>query len=68
METYIKDMLPEEDKLVKLWCINKKNGRRAYGEYKIMSRDGITLNWCGRDGRLAHELIDTWTPETWEKL
>ena len=37
METYIKDMLPEEDKLVKVWCINKENGRRAYGEYKIMS-------------------------------
>ena len=29
METYIKDMLPEEDKLVKVWCINKENGRRA---------------------------------------
>ena len=68
METYIKDMLPEEDKLVKVWCINKENGRRAYGEYKIMSRDGTTLNWCNRAGCVAHELIDTWTPETWEEL
>lgn len=68
MEFYIKDMLPEEDKLVKVWCVNKESGRRAYGYYKITSKDGITLNWCNRDGFVAQELIDTWTPETWEKL
>lgn len=68
METYIKDMLPEEDKLVKVWCVDKESGRRAYGYYKIVSRDGITLNWCDKTGHLAYELIDTWTPETWEKL
>lgn len=67
MEISVKDRLPEEGKMVRVWC-RSRSGRRAWGEYKILAKDGITLYWCDRRDNIATELLHEYTPETWEKL
>lgn len=66
MEISVKDKLPEENKLVRVWCTNKE-GRKGWGEYKILVEDGITLNWCYSNGGIATELLTEWKPESWEE-
>lgn len=66
MKYLIKDKLPKEGKLVKVWC-SDKDGNIGWGEYKILLRDGITIEWCNRYNNIAPELIDEWKPESWEE-
>ena len=67
MEYKLKNMLPPEDEVVRLWCINKNDGHRAWGNYKL-KKTGVEFCWCNSSGSVAPEVNNgEWKPESWER-